>query len=367
MEQTSDGTELPDVQAARPSSADILREIEELRGRDGISPAKIRAVAPRIQTLPVVEDHRRFKGFAARDQHLAAYGAIGCVLNHAIAETTWRYILILTLRYDYELLPNVKPAAGWHEVRRASSLGARHDLVMALLNYEKSRYHELVRLAYDELVGQLLLRDTSPCRGATAQAIEELAIELALDELLVRFSIEIDQVRRERIAARALKQVDARWQPSGSTAREQLISVVGQTIASEYPDAVRSYIRSRQVEDEAQFGRHDVPPHGYVIAGVDLEYLIGGDPGRPFLDRVESLSLIGYVSTVSETTGETRTGERFYHSEQIVRSFRLLTALLEAPASLRAEATSGRDDAKDVRVVDDDLDLPPWLRIDPDE
>lgn len=334
MDQAGGITAATDA-TARPSSADVLRELEELRTREGISPTKIREVAPLIQQLPIVDDHRQLKQYVEADRHLAAYGAIGCVLDHAIPDVQWQTILVLTMRYDYNLLA-VQPKDGWDGVRRASSITNRHNLMQGILQYSRSRYFELVRLAYDELANQLLLRDISPCRAAAEQQVMSQVERMAIDRLLGLFSVAGHDVFRERLAALALEQLDSRWQSVGESATERLVSVVRQALAREYPDAVHAYVRHMAPPDNrAGFGQHSRPLHGYAAKDVDLDYLITGDPRIPFLDRLEQLpNLVGIAPPVTQVRpGADEPGMRTYHVSKIRQSYRILAAVLSSSAA----------------------------------
>lgn len=362
MDQAGGITAATDA-TARPSSADVLRELEALRAREGISPTKIREVAPLIQQLPIVDDHRQLKQYVEADRHLAAYGAIGCVLDHAIPDVIQQTILVLTMRYDYNLL-TVQPEDGWDGVRRASSISSRHDLVQGILQYSRSRYFELVRLAYDELANQLLLRDVSPCRAAAEQQIMSQIERTAVDRLLGLFSVAGHEALRERLAVLALEQFDSRWKGSGASATERLISIVRQALAREYPDAVRAYVRHMASPDNrAGFGQNPRPLHGYAAKDVDLDYLITGDSSVSFLDRLDKLpSLIGITppTTMRRPDGE-EPGARTYHVSKIRQSYRLLAAVLSSSAADEGAAVARV--ARSEFAADTEDDTPPQAQV----
>lgn len=364
MEHTGSSTETPEADDLLPSSAEVLGELEELREHRGISPSKIRDVAPFIQRLPITEDQRLFKRLSPDDRHVAAYAAIGCVLDHAIPDVISQQILILTLRYDYNLL-TVQPREGWENAWRGPSLTARHNLVMALLQYGRSRYYELMRLAYDELAGQLLLRESTPCRLSAARQVAQVPVELALDQLLGLFSLAGRDLLRERLASQALARVDARWQASGNTAIERLVSVVRQALASEYPAAAQAFARAKRERHHLQSGSRRFPSGGYTIEGDDLHHLIAGDPKRSFWERVHALPRLLTTEAVWAADGDANRvdTEPTYLFRQIGDSYGVLARLLSEGVSVSSAATASAEVELAVEVVEeDDLGIADWLK-----
>lgn len=275
----------------RPSSAQVLSELESLREGIGLSPERIRTKAPRLQELPIVSDQLDLEGLHPSDSHLAAYSAIGCVVEHSISDYQQQQILILTLRYDSTLLGIRRDAEAWNDVSRAPILSQRDALVQALLFYGKTAYFEKRKAAYAELANQLSMRRRTPCRAAGAEQVAVETLRLSLRQLLGYFTIEGRAVFREVLAEEALPLVHDRWkQEVADSASGLLWSAIHQAIREAYPAAVAE-ATALQRRGSSAAGT------GALLDGLALKALLGPHRFQDFWFILLEISGKGYESS----------------------------------------------------------------------
>lgn len=239
---TPDSTETSDEDASslvRPSSDEVLRELEVLRHGPGLSPQRIRERGPRIQELIVVHDQLDLEHLHPEDTHLAAYSAIGCVIEHTIRDYQHQQILILTMRYDPLLLSVRGDTQAWDNVLQAPTVSQRDALVQALLFYSKSVYFVKRQNAYFELANQLAMRTTTPCRNGKPSKAEIETSLLTTRQILGYLALEGEHLLREFLAGEVLQRIKSEWQSQAGdpprTAMEQLWHVLERAISDVYP------------------------------------------------------------------------------------------------------------------------------------
>ncbi len=272
---TQEGTELPDADhssLSRPASSAVLGELEVLREGVGVSPERIRRRAPEMQQLAVVGDQLEYQQLHPSDRHIAAYMAIGCVIEHGIGNYQHQQILILTLRYDMSMLALRRDPEAWNEVRRATTVSQRDALTQALLFYKKSAYFEMRKEAYAELANQLAMRTHTPCRANGTDRVAIEILRLTQRQILGYFTVEGRAVFRELLADEALMQLNFRWwPPSGFVGSSESVfnQAISQAIRDEYPAAVQEFVLLKRASTS-----DPRPDEEFCLSGDALESLL---------------------------------------------------------------------------------------------
>ena len=311
----------------RPSSQQIVEELELLRRDHGISPTKIEAQAPSLLRLPVVEDQQRLKQLDPRDRHLEAYSAIGCVIDFAISDYEMQTILVLSMRYDPSLL-RVRPNPEWEGVIRTTSLNQRHKFIQSLLFYGKTTYFDRLNVAYRELANQLVLRDHSPCRQAGAEQLAKSLMAATMQELLLLFSTHGQSILMETIAKEALPRVESKWKVARTTSYWAFAHAIELAITSEYRKRTERVYGS----DSARWPNWDTTP----LPPDALIRVMLKDRDLPLIDRVSAE--VGVTDPPSRFTrsGRPLPAEEGYNRFRV--SLRLLAFVVETDVEARPAA-----------------------------
>lgn len=328
----------------RPSSQQIVEELELLRRDHGISPTKIEAQAPSLLRLPVVEDQQRLKQLDPRDRHLAAYSAIGCVIDFAISDYEMQTILVLSMRYDPSLL-RVRPNPEWEGVIRTTSLNQRHKFIQSLLFYGKTTYFDRLNVAYRELANQLVLRDHSPCRQAGVEQLAKSLMAATMQELLLLFSTHGQSILMETIAKEALPRVESKWKAAESTNYRIFARAIESALATDY-----------QKRHERMYGRRNEKwdDWGTIPLPADaLRRIILKNRDLPLVDKVAVEVGVTDPPTRFTPHGRPITTGSAYNRFRI--SLGLLASIL---GSEKAKDWSVPLLAEPVEAIETDVDLP---------
>lgn len=308
----------------RPSSHEVLGELELLRRDHGISPTKIQTQAPSLLRLPVVEDQLKLKQLDPRDRHLAAYSAIGCVIDFGISDYQTQTILILSMRYDPSLL-RTRPNPEWGAVISTTSLSQRHKFIQAVMLYGKTTYFERLNDAYRQLADQLVIRDHSPCREAGVEELAKLLVAATLQELLVLFSAHGQSVLMEAIAGEALPRVKSKWRTQGRTNYLTFANAINSALATDYQALYENQTRLAQSRPQDE----ELMP----LDGKVLERIILKNRDRPLVDRVSvELGVTDPPSRFSQHGRPLRGGEPY---TRFRTSIEILALALQAEKDAR--------------------------------
>lgn len=152
-----------------PASSLVLRDLIQLRSRDGITMRKIKDLCPHLQRLTVVRLELVRLQLDAGDLYIAAYETVRCAVRQIVPRTDHRQILAVTLNIDGD---------------RAPDLAARRHRAAAEVNmYSEKGYARLEEEAYVQLAGALLAATRSPCEVDGSQVTLNIQVSLAPERL----------------------------------------------------------------------------------------------------------------------------------------------------------------------------------------
>lgn len=325
----------------RPSSSEIRSELVALRTDLGVSVGKIADKAPGLMRLPVTETQRKFQGWAESDRHIAAYEALGCVID------TWQNlidqaILTVTLRYRRQGRSiGVGLVSAWNQ----PTLTTRQELLWEIIGYQRRHGEHLRDQAYQALAEELVMLHSSPCVAAVPPEPGERAASeerYTIRELMAAFAVIGEIAVQERVAKEALKrlsQIRSQSETPGQSIRasslEELANVFRKRIYGEYAVV---YEEKKGVLFRTHGFRkvHEGFITPDIVSPKALERIL---PDGSDLDIIDRLTANGLEREDDVTTSDHRdeTPRLGIHTERIGRSVQLLLELVMEPGLVRTQ------------------------------
>lgn len=146
-----------------PSSDQVLRELIDVRGRDGITYEKMRRCSA-ILALPAVEAERLRRRLAVTDSHIAGYKAIECAIATWPVRTDYCRILRDTLNFDC----------------RDKDLDGRRGGLQIELHLGSKGYIRLETVAYEQFAATLVTLTHAPCGDYARADVSSISLDVRL-------------------------------------------------------------------------------------------------------------------------------------------------------------------------------------------